>query len=65
MSLIALLIHLLVLVLVMGVAYMIIDAIWPGDARFKRIGMAIVGLIFLLYVLNMLGLWGGNGRVFR
>ncbi len=64
MPLIPLLIHLLVLVLVAGIVYMIIDAIWPGDVRFKRIGLAIVGLIFLLYVLNMLGLWGG-ARSFR
>lgn len=63
--LISVLIHLLVLVLVLGVVYMIIDALWPGDLRFKRIGLAIIGLIFLLYVLNALGLWGGSGRVFR
>jgi len=53
------LITLLVLLLVAGVIYAIIDAIWPGDVRFKRIGMAIVALILLLYVLNTLGLWGG------
>lgn len=58
------LITLLVLLLVCGVVYMIVDAIWPGNAAFKRIAMAVLALIILLYVLQAMGLWT-DGRVFR
>lgn len=64
--LIQILVQVLVLLLVAGIIYAIIDAIWPGDVRFKRIGMAVLGLIILLYVLNAFGLWGSGGsRLFR
>jgi hypothetical protein len=63
--LIALLIHLLIILLIAGIIYAIVDAIWPGDVRFKRIAMAILALILVLYLLDTFGLGFGNSRLFR
>jgi len=61
-----LLFSLLILVVIAGIVYMIVDAIWPGDMRFKRIALAILGLIFLVYLLQVFGFLGaGSPRLFR
>ena len=64
--LINILITLLVILIIAGIVFLLIDMIWPGDARIKRLGMAIVALIILLYLLQAFGFLGSvNPRVFR
>lgn len=62
--LIHLLVWLLVLCVFAGIVWMVIDAIWPGNPLFKRIAVAIFGLILLLFLLQAFGLWG-DGRFLR
>lgn len=62
--LIHLLIWLLVLCVFAGIVWMIIDAIFPGNALVKRIAMAIFGLLLLLFLLSAVGLVG-DGRFLR
>ncbi len=59
---ITLLISLLVLLLVIYVAFAVVDKLFPGE--FNYIIKLVLGLIFFLILLSQIGLFGGSYTVY-
>lgn len=58
-------ISILVALVIAGVVLYLFNALIPMDARFKMVINALVGLFLFLYVLNVLGVWEGGGKLFN
>lgn len=51
------LIHIIVVACIVGFLLWLVQTLLPIDARFKNVAYGLACLLFLLYVLNALGLY--------
>lgn len=56
-------ISVIVALVIAGVLLYLLNALVPMDAKFKMVINALVALFLFLYVLNVLGIWDGGGKL--